>query len=327
MDLEAVMRARRKLVDDELAGALAGVGPEPLRDAARWYPDAGGKRLRPILAMLACEAAGGAREQALPIALAVELVHNFSLVHDDIMDRDATRRGRATVHVKWDEPTAILAGDVLFARAFEVLARIPDADAHREAATLLSHAVLKLCEGQALDMAFEARGDVDEDEYVRMIRGKTALLFEAATRGGALASPRRAPVAVASLSAYGEAFGMAFQIADDLLDITSDAQTLGKPWGSDVRAGKRTLLTIAARARATPQQRRALDATLGRADASDEDVRRVAAVLRDTGALAHAEALRDAHAARAEKALDALAESEAREALRAINRWATMRRA
>src|SRR5438552_11288121 len=267
MELDRVLGERRKLVDAALAETFTDVVPPHLREAAAWYPDAGGKRLRPVMAMLACEATGGRSEDALPIALAVELVHNFSLVHDDIMDRDATRRGRATVHVKWDEPTAVLAGDVLSARAFEVLARIEDAGAHREAAALLSHAVLQLCEGQALDMAFERRSDVTPEEYLDMIRGKTAVLFEAATRGGALASRRRTPEAERALTEFGLAFGMAFQIADDLLDVTSDAKTLGKPWGSDVRAGKRTLVVLDA------LHHGARLPALGRRDASDAEVR------------------------------------------------------
>ncbi|MFA5862045.1 MAG: polyprenyl synthetase family protein [Candidatus Thermoplasmatota archaeon] len=313
-------------MDAALAGSFDHIGPAQLRDATRWYPDAGGKRLRPVMAMLACEAAGGQGEQALPIALAVELVHNFSLVHDDIMDRDATRRGRATVHVKWDEPTAILAGDVLFARAFEELSRIPDAEAHREAAALLSRAVLKLCEGQALDMAFEHVPMVSVGDYLTMIRGKTALLFEAATRGGALSSPKHSAAAVQALSTYGESFGMAFQIADDLLDATGDAKTLGKPWGSDIRAGKRTLLILEGQANSTAAQRGVIDRVLGKADATDADVASVVQVLRECGALARAEAVRDEHARAADKALDALPASPARDALRALNEWAVTRR-
>ena len=323
--LRETLDARRKLVDDALARSFDDLRPERLRDATRWYPDAGGKRLRPIMAMLACEAAGGSREAALPVALAVELVHNFSLVHDDIMDRDGTRRGRPTVHVKWDEATAILAGDVLFARAFEALARIPDAAAHQEAARVLSGAVTQLCEGQALDVQFEARGDVTVDEYLQMIRLKTAVLFEAATRGGALASPRRAPPAVDALAAYGEAFGMAFQVADDLLDVTADEKVLGKPWGSDVRAGKRTVLVLDALAHATPPQRAALEGALGRQDASEEDVRRAVGVLEATGALARGAALRDAWAAKARGALARLPPTPARETLLALNDWALTR--
>lgn len=317
--------AYRKIVDHALPGCFEGIRPDALRDATRWYPDAGGKRLRPVMALLACEAAGGAAEDALPVALAVELVHNFSLVHDDIMDRDATRRGRATVHTKWDEPMAILAGDVLFARAFEVLARIGEPAAHQEAAGLLSRAIRQLCEGQAMDVAFEKRRDVAVAEYLDMIRGKTAVLFAAACHGGALGAPKRSRAAVDALDRFGEGFGMAFQVADDILDVTADSKTLGKPWGSDVRAGKRTVLVLEAEARASPAQRKLLDSTLGKPGASDEDVQAVVDVLRATGALAAAEALRDRHAKAAADALAPLPETPAKRSLLALNEWARTR--
>ena len=323
--LKQALDARRALVDDALRTAFDDLRPERLRDATKWYPDAGGKRLRPVMAMLACEAAGGTAEAAVPVALAVELVHNFSLVHDDIMDRDGTRRGRPTVHVKWDEPTAILAGDVLFARAFEALARIPDPAAHQDAARLLSRAVTQLCEGQALDVMFEARDDVTVEAYLQMIRLKTAVLFEAATRGGAIASLKRSTLAVEALSTYGEAFGMAFQVADDLLDVTADAKTLGKPWGSDVRAGKRTFLVLDALAGADPRQRAALEGVLGKQDATDAEVRDAVRVMDATGALARGEALRDQWAAHARNALARLPPSPARETLKALNDWALTR--
>lgn len=323
--LKEAMDAHRKRIDDALAAAFDQVSPTPLREAARWYPDAGGKRLRPAMAMLACEAAGGSAEDATPVALAVELVHNFSLVHDDIMDRDATRRGRPTVHTKWDEATAILAGDVLFARAFEMLSAIPDATAHRDASRLLSESIRRLCEGQALDMLFERDEHVTTQAYLDMIRGKTALLFEAAARGGALSAPRRHEGSVAALSIYGECFGMAFQIADDLLDITADTQKMGKPWGSDIRAGKKTILVLDALERGTDEQRRALRHALGKKDATDADVRAAADAMRASGAIHAAEKLRDAYAGRADAALETLPASDAREHLRALNEWARTR--
>lgn len=323
--LKEAMDAHRGRIDAALSTAFDQVSPPPLREAARWYPDAGGKRLRPVMAMLACEAAGGSPEDALPVALAVELVHNFSLVHDDIMDRDATRRGRPTVHTKWDESTAILAGDVLFARAFEVLSAIPDAAAHRDASRLLSEAIRRLCEGQAYDMLFERQAHVTTQAYLDMIRGKTALLFEAAARGGAICAQRVEPDAVSALSVYGECFGMAFQVADDILDVTGDSKTLGKPWGSDVRAGKRTVLVLDALERGSPEQQRRLRHALGRADASDADVRAAVQAMRDAGAIDAAEKLRDAYAMRAANALDALPKTAAREHLRELNEWARNR--
>lgn len=317
--------AYRRIIDHALPSCFEGIRPPALHDATMWYPEAGGKRLRPVMALLACEASGGTAEDALPVALAVELVHNFSLVHDDIMDRDATRRGRATVHTKWDEATAILAGDVLFARAFEVLARIPDPAAHQEASRLLSTAIRRLCEGQAMDVAFEKRQDVTTAEYLDMIGGKTAVLFAAACHGGALSAKRTNRAAIEALDRFGDSFGMAFQIADDLLDVTGDSKTLGKPWGSDVRAGKQTVLVLEALARATPAHRRSLEAALGNAKASDEEVRRAVEAMRESGALAAAEALRDRHARDAADALSPLPDTPARRALLGLNEWARTR--
>ena len=323
--LSDALEQRRARVDDALAGCFSDIAVPELRDAASWYPEAGGKRLRPVMALLSCEASGGAPQSALPAALAVELIHNFSLVHDDIMDHDDTRRGRPTVHRKWDDATAILAGDVLFARAFEILGGIPDAQAHHDASVLLSRAIRRLCEGQALDVAFESRPTVSVDEYLDMIQGKTASLFEAACRAGALASPLRTPEAVEALGKFGDAFGMAFQIADDVLDVVADSSTLGKPWGSDIRAGKRTVLVLDALERGTPEQRATVESVLGTADASESDVKRAVDALRDSGAIERAIRLRDDYARRADEALEALPKTDARDVLREVNEWARVR--
>ncbi|HEX2022529.1 MAG TPA: polyprenyl synthetase family protein, partial [Candidatus Thermoplasmatota archaeon] len=247
----------------------------------------------------------------------------FSLVHDDIMDADDTRRGRPTVHTKWDDATAILAGDVLFARAFETLAAIPDQRAHREVSVLLSTAVRRLCEGQALDVAFETRDDVGVAEYVEMIRGKTAVLFEAACRAGALCAG--APGAAEALGRFGEAFGLAFQVADDLLDVTADSATMGKPWGSDVRSGKQTVLVLEALATADDEQRVALTTALGNPDATDEEVQAAVDAMRACGAIGRAEALRDRLAKDAAAALASLPATPARRHLEELNEWARVR--
>lgn len=323
-DLSALLRPRLDAVETALARELEDLRPEPLAQAARWYPEAGGKRLRPVMALLACEAAGGAPEAAVPAALAIELVHNFSLVHDDIMDEDETRRGRESVHVKWDHATAILAGDLLLARAFEALARIPDASAHQDASRALAVAVRRLCEGQALDVAFETRDDVTREEYVRMIDGKTAVLFEAATRCGALASGAD-EAAVEALATYGSAFGLAFQVADDLLDVTASAKQTGKPWASDVRAGKRTLLALDVLSSAGGKDGEAFRAAWGKRDATEEELRAAVDALERSGAILRARKLVDEHAARADAALAPLPPSEAKDALARLNRWATRR--
>ncbi|HLE97500.1 MAG TPA: polyprenyl synthetase family protein [Candidatus Thermoplasmatota archaeon] len=346
-----------------LETSLGDISPPALRDAALHYPRAGGKRLRPAMALLACEAAGGRREQALPFAVAVELVHVFSLVHDDIMDRDEMRRGRPTVHAKWGEPTAILAGDALLAKAFESVAQGPGSPEGRVRAILdLATSTRVLCEGQALDMAFESRADVTVEEYRAMVRGKTGRLFELACRGGAYFAggatagggsggreapgaaresrpagrePTRAPDAsgprggsperyVRPLEVYGAAFGEAFQVHDDLLDLTPAART-GKPFGSDLRAGKKTLVLLEGARLARGADADALRRVLGRRDASDVDVRDAARALEACGAVAAARRAVDEASARAEKALAALPATPASGLLLDLARWAATR--
>lgn len=241
-------------IADEVGEALRTLDlpaePPGLYDPVRYVLAGGGKRVRPALVLLAAEAFGGlsARDRAMPAALGVEVFHNFTLVHDDIMDRSPTRRGRPTVHVEWDEPTAILAGDLMMGLAARLVtsAEGPDpatlAEAHYRTVALL-------CEGQTLDMAFEKRDDVTVDEYLAMIDRKTGALLEHALELGAMVGGADA-AAVATLREAGRALGRAFQIQDDLLDLTADPDALGKPVGGDLVQGKRTLLVLDARQRA-----------------------------------------------------------------------------
>ncbi len=241
-------------VDAELAALDLPAEPAGLYAPVRYVLDGGGKRVRPALVLLAADAFGGepARAAARPAALGVEVFHNFTLVHDDIMDHAATRRGRPTVHERWDTPTAILTGDLMMGLAARlVVGEGPGAGARAEAHY---RTVARLCEGQALDMAFESRDDVTVDEYLAMIDRKTGALLEHALELGAMAggAPR---AAVASLRQAGLALGRAFQIQDDLLDLTADARSLGKSIGGDLVEGKRTFLVLTARRRAQAADR------------------------------------------------------------------------
>lgn len=323
MDVLARLKPYVDTVDRAVLTALEDLAPPDLRDAALHYPKAGGKRLRPAMALLACEAAGGTRDEAVPFAVAVELVHDFSLVHDDIMDRDLLRRGLPTVHAKWGEATAILAGDALLAKAFEVVAEGSGAEPVRLRALLdLATSTRALCEGQALDMAFESEDGVSPDDYLHMISGKTGRLFEVACRGGAYYAGG-ADAVVKPLEAYGAAFGQAFQVHDDLLDLAPSART-GKPFGSDLRAGKKTLVVLGARRKGMPPE---VERVLGRREASDADVKEAAAALERCGAVAAAHDVVKKATARAESALDALPPTAARDTLAELARWAATRTA
>ena len=208
---------------------------------------AGGKRLRPALLLLSADAVNrGSAVDVVPAALALELTHSFTLIHDDIMDGDLVRRGVPTVHTQWDEPTAILAGDVLFASAFEFISLADAADnAKVRATSMLARTCVEICEGQHMDMAFEKRDDVSEGEYMKMVEKKTGALYAAAAGIGSILAGGN-PNFTDALYHFGQGIGMAFQIQDDLIDLLASPEVSGKDQASDIREGKKTLIHIKA---------------------------------------------------------------------------------
>ncbi|MHB8586902.1 MAG: polyprenyl synthetase family protein [Thermoplasmatota archaeon] len=310
----------RDAVEGAMLASLDDISPQRLREACLHYPRAGGKRLRPIMSLLAAEAAGGRRDDAIPLGVALECIHNFSLIHDDIMDRDDLRRGIPTVHKAWDEPTAILAGDTLFAKAFEVLGEA-QAKPERVRRVVRDVATMArvLCEGQQLDMEFP-NGAPSEEQYMDMIERKTARLFESAARGGAEIAGG-APEAVQALAEYGRAFGVAFQIRDDLLDFLATTEQIGKPAASDIRRGKRTVVVLRAFKTASPAERQILQSVLGKADASEHEVSQVYAIFHSTGAVAYASKLVHELTDEALYALMRLPKTAARATLEDLARW------
>ena len=242
--------AVRAAIEKALTGSIPSRSPiaQPLVDAMRYAALGGGKRLRPMLTCAACMAFGGRLEDALPAACAVELIHAYSLVHDDLpaMDDDALRRGRPSCHAAYGEAVAILVGDALQALAFEVLASTPGGSAANRAAAvrLLAEAVgwRGMVGGQAFDMASEGQRLTLAD-LKALHAAKTGALLSAAVQLGALfANAGEAQMAVAK--AFGERIGLGFQIIDDVLDVSSDTATLGKPAGSDQQADKSTFVTL-----------------------------------------------------------------------------------
>jgi len=248
VDLAAFLAAERERVDGALDRLLpaADAWPARLHEAMRYAVFGGGKRVRPVLARAACNAAGGDPEAILEAACALELVHTYSLIHDDLpaLDDDTLRRGRATVHVAFDEALAILAGDALLTEAFAVLGRFPAGDAfaprRAEACRLVAEAIgsLGMVGGQVEDL--EATGAAPDGERLRRIHGaKTGALLGAATEMGALMAG--APVGSrAEFARFGRRLGLLFQIADDILDVIGSAASLGKSPGKDAAAGKLT---------------------------------------------------------------------------------------
>jgi len=240
---------------------------------------AGGKRLRPAVVLLAADAVKpGSSEDLLHAALAVEVTHTFTLIHDDIMDDDTLRRGVQTVHTKWDMPTGILAGDVLYARAFEHICLVTAKDdAKIRAVTMLSRACADICEGQHMDMSFEHRTDVSEGEYMEMVRKKTGVLYAAAAGIGAVLAGGDA-VQVKALYNFGLNTGIAFQIQDDLIDLLTPSEKSGKDQASDLREGKQTLIMIKAR-------ERGIDLLRYRRDLSEDDISEAIRELTSTGVI------------------------------------------
>ena len=220
----------------------ARVGDTPLlSEPINYINDLKGKRLRPLLVILSGLSLEGGLESLMYPAVAIELLHNFTLVHDDIMDNDEVRRGKPTVHVKWDLGTAILAGDGLLGLAYRKILSTPEVD-QAQVAKLFTNALIDICEGQALDKSFETRENVTETEYLEMINKKTAVLIELSCLLGAITAGASDDVQE-KFSSFGFNIGMGFQIQDDLLDIIADESKLGKKVGSDLAMNKKTILT------------------------------------------------------------------------------------
>ena len=265
---------------------------------------AGGKRLRPAVVILAADAVKeGSSDDLIPAALALELTHNFTLIHDDIMDGDVTRRGVPTVHTIWGEPTAILAGDVLYAKAFEFIC-LSDAGNHEKvhAVKMLARTCTEICEGQSMDIAFAAREDVSEAEYLEMVSKKTGVLYGAAAAiGGNLAGAN--PIQADALYQFGVNSGIAFQIQDDLIDLYASSEESGKDRASDIREGKQTLIAIKAR-------QKGLDLAPYRRDLSGAEIDGLIARLEDAGVIDEVRATAVERAGVAKAALSVLPDSE-----------------
>jgi geranylgeranyl diphosphate synthase type II len=279
--------------------------PQSLYAPIRYAMEGNGKRLRPVLLLLACEALKGSLEAALPAAVAVELMHNFTLVHDDMMDNDDTRRGRPTVHRKWDNEAALLAGDGMMALAFHSLLRTRSTNLPR-LAQILTDGIIELCEGQALDREFEQRSEVTMKEYLAMIMKKTARLLSICAEMGAIIAGAD-DKQVKLFRRFGEHLGLAFQIQDDLLDITISQDILGKDFGSDVKRRKKTFLYIYVMTTAAPSYRDGLKEIFQKPAISPEEVLSVQRIFNESGALAAAETAARDHLNQANDCLARLA--------------------
>ncbi len=284
--------------------------PSGLYDPIRYSLEGGGKRLRPLVLLLACEIFGGDPRRALPLAAAVEVFHNFTLLHDDIMDNAGVRRGKPSVHVCWDANTAILSGDVMMIWAYRLLAGGLNGDGRL--LDQFSLMATEVCEGQQYDMDFESREQVSHGQYMDMIALKTAALIARSARMGAMAAGADEADCEA-LYRFGYQLGLAFQLQDDLLDSYGDNVAFGKKPGGDIIEGKKSFLTVEAMHRATPQTRGELSALLSDTALPDEQkVARVRAIYDSLDVMASTQAEIRRHTALALEALDAVAAPAAR---------------
>ncbi|MEW6222497.1 MAG: polyprenyl synthetase family protein [Candidatus Hadarchaeota archaeon] len=322
MDALAYMGKKARLVEAEINKWVPkNIRPEVLAKATRHLLETGGKKIRPCLAITACEAVGGKAGDVLEAAAALELLHTFTLIHDDIMDHDKLRRNVETVHVLWGEPVAIIAGDALFAKVFEAVAanaRRLELDGPRasELFRVVSQTSFEICRGQAQDMLFENRLDITEKEYMEMVGGKTGALMEASTRvGGMLGGGNLEEVE--ALGKYGRLLGVAFQIQDDILGVAGKEQKFGKPIGSDLREGKRTLIVIKALEMADRKGKKLLLKVLGNKP-SKKNLGAAIDLLKTSGAIDYVSRKAVDLVEEAEDCLRVLPDSEAKAALESL---------
>lgn len=259
------------------------VQPESLYVPMRYVLEGDGKRVRPILLLLVNELFNGNTTHAMDVAVSLEILHNFTLVHDDIMDQDHQRRGRPTVHTKWDVGTGILSGDGLLALAYKVLTEV-NTPAILRILRLFTQGILEICEGQAFDKEFESRPDVEIDEYLMMIEKKTARLIAMSCQMGGLVSAV-SEERLSQLNQFGLDLGQAFQIQDDLLEMTSTMEVMGKSLGSDLFAKKKTYVLLKARQMADQTLRNQIDDLVENNSHSEEDFEQVKQLIAETGVI------------------------------------------
>jgi geranylgeranyl diphosphate synthase type I len=328
LSLEAEMKRIASLVDANIKDSLKGE-PELLYSASSYLIGAGGKRLRPLILLKFYSLYKNDEEKAIPLASALELVHNFTLIHDDIMDNDDMRRGVPTTHKKFGIPMAILAGDVLFAKVFSLVSQSPalqnDAKKMRDAVRIVSESLVTICEGQALDLNPPSLEEFTEDFYFKMIKKKTSALFEASAMLGCIAgaAPKR-DIDLARM--YAENLGLAFQIVDDVLGVVGEPDVTGKPVGGDIRQGKRTLPIMMAFRSAGKKEQELLLSVWGVKDSPDDAVREAVEFIRRSGVEEQARELASKHLNNALRALEELPQCKANDTLRELADFLTIRR-
>jgi geranylgeranyl diphosphate synthase type I len=329
MDLENILREKAKIFDRALNGALTPKEPKIIYDAIRWIPLSGGKRLRPIIAMLSCEAVGGRPENTIPLGIALECLHNATLIHDDIIDGDKWRRGLQTTNEKFGLPLAIVAGDGLIGETYRMLSYMAPPElksmAYKEIIRSIADAAKRLYEGEAMDIEFDTRYDVTIPEYMIMIEKKTAQLYWLAGKGGALIG-KGSNIQVENLARYGVLFGMMFQIKDDLLNILTNQASLGKQTlGSDILNGKCTLMLVHSLQHADKKDQEKIISILNNNKIIQKDVKRIIEIFREAGSIDFSQNKLKEFSEKAKQCLIVLKKSESKEILTALAEYSVTR--
>lgn len=276
MNITEKQRQLSGIIDERLSELDLPTEPALLYDPIRYTLDLAGKRVRPYLTLIGCGLCDGNVEEALPAAISIELLHNFTLLHDDIMDRAEKRRGELSVYKKWDDSTAILSGDAMYARAFKQLQYYGQSDSYskdryRLILDLFLECTEAVCEGQAFDLMFERGQNITIEEYIGMIEGKTAALISGSLAlGGAVANA--SDELIEELQFVGKKIGIAFQIQDDLLDVIADPEKFGKKRGGDIIEGKKTYLALLALQRCDDHQKENLAKYMASSSNSIEEI-------------------------------------------------------
>ena len=278
---------------------------------------AGGKRVRPQLAMIACGIFGGNEQEVAPAAMALEVFHNFTLLHDDVMDKAEVRRGRPTVHIQWNENTAILSGDQMMIEAYKLLAEVPESKLHK-VLRLFNKMATEICEGQQYDVDFESQEHVTIEEYLKMIRLKTSVLLATALQiGSYLAGANEAQQE--ALYQFGINVGLAFQIQDDILDVWGDPKTFGKAVGGDISCNKKTYVYLTAQQLADAELAEELHQWYGSVlDDNTEKIAAVKGIFEQLNVRAACEAVVEDYTQKALLILDTLPQNAATEQLRQL---------
>ncbi|MBR4706113.1 MAG: polyprenyl synthetase family protein [Paludibacteraceae bacterium] len=305
--------------------------PRGLYEPIEYTLASGGKRLRPTLALIAAKVIvnggllnGDVEEHVLPAALALEVFHNFTLLHDDVMDRAEVRRGRPTVHVKWNDNTAILSGDQMLIEAYKLLSNVP-ADKLPQVLKMFNDMATGICEGQQYDIDFEHMSHVSIDEYMKMIELKTSVLLAYAMKiGGYIAGANDAQLE--ALYQFGLHIGLAFQIQDDILDVYGDPKTFGKAIGGDICCNKKTFLLLTAMETADAESKAELLQWLLETERNEEKIAAVTKIYDRLGVRDAGEAEMERHTSIALEQLDKLPQNEATETLRELAEKLTTRK-